>query len=195
MSVLSNFNDMSKVTYLSLPLISLCFLTLQRSLLRPQQVHGEQLKRTQPNHLTMKRFTTKRDGMESDRREIEEIGGTRAVSGSNSRHGGKKDGVDSPWRPWSIPFYQRVGPQWWSSLPWNVLVLFWQILFFSLNLDSYTRTFLHLYLPVGTSWEIIFKFPSLRIFIVTHALNSLSGYQYPEVHSWVFQLTPDTTEP
>ena len=28
---LSNFNEMSKVTYLSLPLISLCFLTLQRA--------------------------------------------------------------------------------------------------------------------------------------------------------------------
>ena len=81
---------MSKVTYLSIPLIYLCFLTLQQILLRHQQSHCEQPKRIQRNQLTINRCTTKGYGVEANRKEIEEIVRTRAVSGSNSRHGGKK---------------------------------------------------------------------------------------------------------
>ena len=52
-----------------------------------------------------------------------------------------------------------------------------------------------LYLPVRKIREIIFKFPSLDIFKVPHALTALSGYQAPEVYPYVYRLNPNTTKP
>ena len=111
--------------------------------------------------------------------------------------GGRKtqDSVESPWRPWSIPLYQRVGPQQRSIQQCPVSVPFCPIPLFSLTLYVYTHTFWYLYLPVHTSQGIFFKLPFLDIFRVPRALTSLTSYWSPEVHSLVSRLTTNTTKP
>ena len=92
-------------------------------------------------------------------------------------------------------FFQRVGHQWRSSLRWATLVPFLPIPFSSPALYWYTRTMLYPYIPVRISWGNLFRFPSLNIFTVLHALSSPSEYLSLEVRSWVSHFTPDTTEP
>ena len=110
--------------------------------------------------------------------------------------GGRKtqDSVESPWRPWSIPLYQRVGPQQRSIQQCPVSVPFCPIPLFSLTLYVYTHTFWYLYLPVHTSQGIFFKLPFLDIFRVPRALTSLSGYRAPEVYPWFSLFTANTTK-
>ena len=106
----------------------------------------------------------------------------------------KQYSVECPWQPWSKPS-QRSSPQQQSHSSCPVLVtLLTRLLPTSLPFNHRLLSYIYILLPVCTTWwALIYTFTQ---YPPSHQQPySLSGYQYPEVHSWYSNLIINTTKP